>query len=201
MNHKIAVLGAATLLLIGSPARADLLPNNFWVNSTFELGSNLDQTNGTPANWTRGGGDTNIDQVTTNNSVSSRHSLAVVDNDVNTITGYGEWDSDVDLTGNATPGQVLDVQWFEMYNISFPEMRLTVQFFNSSTSTDSSNLVGETHFTTSGTTSPGWVGGASVANIANSTFTKRNGSLIVPCGAVKMRCALVSAGFPGITGI
>src|ERR1039457_2113513 len=193
MNHKIAVLGAATLLLIGSPARADLLPNNFWVNSTFELGSNLDQTNGTPANWTRGGGDTNIDQVTTNNSVSSRHSLAVVDNDVNTITGYGEWDSDVSLTGNANPGDMLDIQWFQMYHMNAAVlnpaniMRLTVQFFNAS-----SVVVGTTDFTTIGTTnSPGWMG-----TIASSTFTKQNGTLLVPPGAVRMRCSLVSAGYP-----
>jgi len=55
-------------------ARADLLTNNFWVNPFFELGSNLDQTDGTVANWNRGGGDPTICQVITNNSVSPTHS-------------------------------------------------------------------------------------------------------------------------------
>ncbi len=175
-----------------SVARVNLLPGNFWVNSAFESGTNLNQTNGTPANWTRDGGDTNICQVTTNNSVSSSHSLAVIDNNANTITGYGEWRSDVNLIGNASPGDTLDIQWFQMYNMNFPSMRLTVQFFNAS-----SNGVGTTDFTTgTNTSSAGWV-----STIANSTFTKRNGVLLVPVGAVRMRCSLVSGGFPGITGV
>src|SRR5438093_1379973 len=114
MNHKIAVLGAATLLLIGSPARADLLPNNFWVNPSFESGTGLNQTTGTPSNWIRGGDDTTICQVITNNSVSSSHSLAVMD----TNGFFGEWYSDVTLSGNANPGDTLKIQWFEMYNTS-----------------------------------------------------------------------------------
>jgi hypothetical protein len=48
-------------LLLGTPlVRADILPNNFWVNPTFELGSNLDQTDGTVSNWNRGGNDGTI---------------------------------------------------------------------------------------------------------------------------------------------
>src|ERR1022692_2504264 len=192
MNYKIAVLGAATLLLlVTSPARADLLPNNFWTNSTFESGINLNQTTGTPSNWTRDGGDTTICQVITDNSVSPSHSLAVIDNNTDPINGYGEWRSDVSLIGNATNGDVLNIQWFEMYNLSAPEMRLTVQFFDAAT-----NVVGATDFATSGTISAGWV-----STIANSTFTKRNATLVVPLGAVTMRCALVSGGDPSITGV
>ena len=192
MNHKIAVLGAATLLLlVTSPARADLLPNNFWTNSTFESGINLNQTTGTPSNWTRDGGDTTICQVITDNSVSPSHSLAVIDNNTDPINGYGEWRSDVSLIGNATNGDVLNIQWYEMYNLSAPEMRLTVQFFDAAT-----NVVGTTDFTTSGTNSAGWV-----STIANSTFTKRNATLVVPVGAVTMRCALASGGDPAITGV
>jgi hypothetical protein len=188
MNHKIAVLGAATLLLIVTgPARADLLPNNFWINPTFESGTGLGLPTGTPDNWTRDGGDTTICEVITDNSVSSSHSLAVID----TTGSYGEWRSDVSLIGNATNGDVLNIQWFEMYNLSAPEMRLTVQFFDAAT-----NVVGATDFATSGTSSAGWV-----STIANSTFTKRNATLVVPLGAVTMRCALVSGGDPSITGV
>jgi hypothetical protein len=177
-----------------SVARAPV-PGNFWVNSTFELGTELDQTNGTPANWTRGGGDPTIDQVTTSNSVSLSHALVVVDNNTDVDIGYGEWYSDVTLIGNATNGQALNLQWFEMYQVSVGsqhEMRLTVQFFNA---TDVANI-GETHFTTSGTSSAGWV-----SSIADSTFTKRNGSVIVPTGAVRLRCLLVSGGSGAPTGV
>ncbi len=121
-----------------------------------------------------GGSDTNICQVITNNSVSPSHALAVMD--ANPGDFYGEWYADVLLSGNASPGDTLNLQWFEMYNLSGPEMRLTVLFFNASDS-----VVGQTHFVTSGTSSPGWV-----STIADSTFTQRNGSLAVPLGAVKM---------------
>ena len=58
---------------------ADFLPNNFWPDSTFENGTNLDQTDGTLANWNRGGTDTTICQVITYNFVSLGHSLACID--------------------------------------------------------------------------------------------------------------------------
>src|SRR5207249_10943847 len=136
------------------------------------------------------GGDSTICQVITNNSVSSSHSLAVIDTNSGP-DGYGEWYSDVLLSGLASGGDTLDVQWYEMYNLDGPEMRLTVLFFNASDS-----VVGQTHFVTSGTSSPGWV-----RTIADSSFTLRNGSLSVPLGAVKMRCSLVSGGGQGITGV
>jgi hypothetical protein len=171
-------------------ARADLLTNNFWVNPFFEIGSNLDQTDGTVSNWNRGGGDPTICQVITNNSVSPTHSLALIDTNT-TGAGYGEWYSDVPLSGNANPGDALDIQWYQMYNLSAPEMRLTVLFLDVS-----NNVLTATHFVTSGTSSPGWV-----STIADSTFTKMNGSLSVPCGAVTMRCSLVSGGSASITGV
>src|SRR5512140_3290870 len=124
MNHKLTLLGAAALLLTGNPARADYLPKNFWVNSNFESGINLDQTNGTPSNWNRGGGDPTICQVVTNNSVSPTHALAVIDDDT-TGSGYGEWYSDLTFSGQAYPGDTLDIQWYEIYNLpDGPEMRL-----------------------------------------------------------------------------
>src|SRR2546423_14389625 len=104
INVRVPLFCIAALLIATSPARGDLLPNNFWLNSTFESGTNLDQTTGTPANWTRDGSDTALCQVITNNSVSSSHSLAVIDNNA----GFGEWRSDVSLIGNATNGDVLN---------------------------------------------------------------------------------------------
>src|SRR5882724_9861273 len=189
MNVQVRVFCLTALLIVAGSlaARADLLPGNFWVNPTFESGANLDQTNGTPLNWNTGGSDPTICQVITNNSVSSSHSLAVIDSG----GSYGEWYSDLTFTGQAYPGDTLDIQWYEMYAISGAEMRLSVLFFNAADS-----VVGQTHFVTSGITSPGWV-----SSIADSTFTKRNGSLSVPLGAVKMRCSLVSGGDQSITGV
>ena len=167
----------------------NLLSGNFWVNPSFELGSNLDQTDGTVLNWNRGGNEPTICQVITNNFASSNHSLAIVD--ANAGDFYGEWYSDVLLAGHAGPGDTLSMQWFEMYNISDHEMRLTVLFFDTGDA-----VVGEIHFVTSGTTNAGWMG-----TIENSTFTKRNGLLLVPLGAVKMRCSLVSGGSATLTGV
>ena len=183
-------LAGFIFLLFGTSAvRADLLAKNFWINSAFELGSDLDQTTGTVSNWNRGGNDPTICQVITDNSMSSSHSLAVIDGNAGDF--YGEWHSDVLLSGHASGGDTLDIQWYEMYNLGGPEMRLTVVFLNAS-----DNVVGQTHFVTSGTSSPGWV-----STIADSTFTKRNGTLAVPLGAVKMRCLLVSGGSGAITGV
>ena len=189
MNHKLTLLAA--LLLTASSARADYLGNNFWVNSGFESGINLDQTDGTVSNWNRGGGDPTICQVLTNNSVSPTHALAVVDTNSGG-DGYGEWYSDVMLGESASAGDTLDIQWYEMYHLDGPEMRLSVLFFNGA----DNQVGGTTHFVTSGTSSPGWV-----SSLEDSTFTKRNGSLTVPPGAVKMRCSLVSGGSGTITGV
>lgn len=197
MNIRVPLFCITVLLMATDPARADLLTNNFWLNSTFESGINLNQTNGTPSNWTRGGDDFTISQVITNNSVSSSHALAVIDPRADS---FGEWYSDVALSGNATNGNTLNIQWYEMWNLPDGpgpgiEMRLTVQFFSDLTTT---NLIAEIHFVTPSTTnaSAGWMG-----TIANSTFTKRNGTVTVPAGAVTMRCALVSGGADAITGV
>src|SRR6266404_6319766 len=189
MNVRVRAFFLTALLIVAgrSATRADLLPRNFWVNPTFESGANLNVTNGTPMNWNTGGSDPTICQVTTNNSVSSSHSLAVIDDD----GSYGEWYSDLTFNGQAFPGDTLDIQWYEMYSIGSPEMRFTVLFFNAADS-----IVGQTHFVTSGNNSPGWG-----TTIADSTFSKRNGSLSVPLGAVKMRCSLISGGDQSITGV
>lgn len=191
MNHRISLLGALALLATAHWASADLLRNNFWINPDFESGLNLDQPDGVLTNWNRGGGDPTICQVITNNSVSPTHALAVVDTNAEG-NGYGEWYSDVPLSGNASPGDTLNMQWYEMYNLDVPEMRVTVFFLDG---TDS-QVGGVSHFVTSGTSSPGWV-----STIEDSTFTKRNETVVVPPGAVKMRCSLVSGGPASTTGI
>jgi len=164
-----------------------LVSGNFWLNSTFETGNNLDQIDGTPVNWNRGGSDGSIDQVTTNNSTSSTHALAVVDSNP---SGYGEWYSDVLLSGNAGPGELLDVKWSEMYGITNGEMGVTVGFF-----TAGGGFLSESHFVVSGA-SAGWLGA-----IAGSPFVKRQQELLVPAGAGKIRVALASAGPLATVGV
>lgn len=169
------------LLFVPASLRAQLLPGNFWVNSTFES-----LTAGVPDNWNLGGSDGTIDQVSTANSVSPTHSLAVIDN---SITGYGEWYSDVSLSGNANPGDTIAIRWSEIYNIDpGNEMRVDVRFL------DIFGNGGDNNFVVSGN-SPGWV-----STLGNSTFDVRNQQLVVPAGAVTMRIQLTSGGPASGTG-
>jgi hypothetical protein len=117
-------------LVCGARPDAGLLVGNVWPNPSFELGTNLDQTNGVPTGWNfYNSGSSYITQVTTNNYVSSDHALVVVDNDPD---NYGSWYSDmVSLTGIASPGATLDLQWFQLYSVTNGQMRVTFSFYNS----------------------------------------------------------------------
>ena len=160
----------------------ELLAGNIWLNSSFETGTNLDQTNGTPTGWVRAGTDHTICQVTTNNYVSSGHALMV--NHRGTTANSGEWDGDFVLPGNAGPGTVLNAQWFELYSVTNGAMRLTFSFLDSA-----KNTIQSTDFNTIIGQSAGWQGA-----VEGSGFTKRNAVLLVPSGAVKLRASLVSGG-------
>jgi hypothetical protein len=168
-------------------ARADFRPNNFWPNATFETGSNLDQTNGTPTGWSQGGSDPTICQVTTNNYVSPTHALIVNDADT---ANYGEWYSDLNLAGLANPGDALNLEYYQMFSVSGGEMRVSMLFFDAG-----NNVIAQNHYTVSGD-SPGWAG-----SVAASTFTKVNQALAVPTGAVRMRISVVSGGSSSTTGV
>ncbi|MGA2247981.1 MAG: hypothetical protein ABSH48_23590 [Verrucomicrobiota bacterium] len=189
MNIRHAYFVALAALL-GSPlaALADYLPNNFWPNPGFEVGTNLDQTNGIPTGWIANGDDPTICQVTTNNSVSPTHALAVIDNDF----FYGEWDSEyLNLAGHANPGDTIIAQWYQMYTVSAGgQMRVAILFFDANT-----NLVTANQYVVSGD-SPGWNG-----DIAASTFTETNETIIVPVGATLMQVGLVSGGSEATEGI
>src|SRR4051812_613506 len=108
MNVRVRLFCLIAILTMAGSlgVHASLLNNNFWVNPSFELGTSLNQTDGTVSNWNRGGGDPTICQVITNNSVSSSHSLTVTDAN-SSGSGYGEWYSDVPLDGHASPGDTL----------------------------------------------------------------------------------------------
>jgi hypothetical protein len=107
----------------------------------------------------------------------------------NSITGYGEWYSDVSLSGNANPGDTIAIRWSEIYNIDpGNEMRVDVRFL------DIFGNGGDNNFVVSGN-SPGWV-----STLGNSTFDVRNQQLVVPAGAVTMRIQLTSGGPASGTG-
>ncbi|SPE52220.1 exported hypothetical protein [Verrucomicrobia bacterium] len=187
MNCKLALLGAAMLLVAGNPARGQPLPNNFWPNSTFESGTNLDQTNGTPTGWVQNGSDPTICQVTTNNYVSPTHAIMVNDND---SLNYGEWDAYVSLAGIANPGDTINVRYSEMWSVQDGEMRVAVVFLDAS-----NNAISAGQFVVSGD-SPGWQG-----SIETSTFTLTNQTLVVPLGAVTVNVGIVSGGSEATTGL
>ena len=166
-----------------------LLPGNFWPNPTFELGTSLDQSNGTPTGWNSyNSGSSVICQVTTNNYVSASHALVLVDNDG---ANYGSWYSDkVSLTGHASPGDALNVQWYQLYSITNDNMRVTFSFFDSG-----GNGLGDVHFQVTGN-SAGWQ-----SAVAGSGFTKVNQLLIVPANATQLQVQLVSGGGSDSVGI
>ena len=164
-----------------------LLTGNFWPNPMFEIGTNLNRTNGLPANWIASGSDTGICQITTNNYISPTHALALIDGNTN---GYAEWDSDLVLSTNASPGDLLDIQYSELFSITNGPMRLTVLFFNAT-----SNVVGQSDFTVSGQ-SLGWQG-----SIAGSTFDLQKQQVLVPNTSVRIRLSLVSGGPSLATGV
>lgn len=161
-----------------------LLAGNIWTNNpTFEAGTDLDLPTGTLENWNRGGADPSLLQVTGQAFISPTHALAAID----TNNSYGEWYSDLPLSGVANAGDTLNLQWFEMYSITNGEMRVTVLML-----TGAGAVVEARHFVTTGQSS-GWAGG-----IGTSSFTRRNESMVVPEGAATLRVSLVSGG-PGET--
>ena len=172
---------------VTKPRQPILLAGNFWINPTFESGQNLDEPSGTPSGWNRGGSDALIDQVSQDNSQSTSHSLAVVDSDA---ANYGEWYADVGLGGRANPGDALNLQWFQVYDIAGGEMRVSVLFLDG---TDA--VVGENHFPVTGQ-SAGWTG-----TLTASPMVKHNARVSVPETATKLRISLVSGGPAETTGV
>ena len=184
MNFKLALIGAVTLTLLmaGNPARGQPLPNNFWQNSTFGSGTNLDAVDGsgTPTGWVRNGSLTTICQVTPVSLPDSSYAIMVNDQDTG---NYGEWDSYISLAGLVNAGDTINVRYSEMYSVQDGEMRVAVVFLDVN-----NNAISAGQFVVTGD-SPGWV-----STIANSTFTETNQSLLVPIGAVTLNVGVVSGG-------
>ncbi len=178
-------------LYVARAPTPDLLTGNVWPNPSFELGTNLDQTNGVPAGWNFYNSSSNsyITEVTTNNYVSATHALVVVDNDP---VHYGSWYSDkVSLNGCTNSSRTLNVQWFQLYSVTNGNMRVTFSFYNAAGTTDLQDV----SYQVTGQ-SPGWQGA-----VAGSGFTKVNQLITAPAGATQFLVQLVSAGGGPETGI
>ena len=175
-------------LSVSRAAEPQVLSNNFWDNPGFEEGANLDEPEGNLLGWNRGGSDVGIDQISNEKALSPSHSLAVIDD---SAENFGEWYADKALDGVAEGGDVIDVQWFEVYDVSENgSMRLTILFFDGNDS-----VIGENHSQTKGQ-SGGWTG-----ELATSSFTRKNTQVIVPDNTSKMRISLVSGGSLETTGL
>jgi hypothetical protein len=168
------------------PPAPDILVGNFLANSTFEAGDNLNFSTGTPTGWRRSGSATTIAQISRAKAISATHSLAIIDNDA---AKYGAWETDQALPCSASEGRLVNLQWFEMFNITGGEMRLTCQFLNAD-----SGVVGERHFVATGKNA-GWV-----STLANSPFVRRNEQVVVPADAKNIHFSLVSGGDVSVTG-
>ncbi len=175
------------------PIPSTVLAGNFFPNPTFEQGADLDNpTLGIPAGgWQRGGSSTVIDQMSTNNWTSPTHSLALVDDDAN---NYGEWylSPAINLAGLVAGNDALDLQWFQIYNVTNGSMRLSFAFLDTNAMT-----LQNTDFNTSGFgTNAGWNG-----TVAASTFDQVFQQLLVPVGAAQLRVNFASGGAASVTGV
>jgi len=195
---RVALASAGPVETVGIMVMDDLtvavhpstvLAGNLFPNPTFEEGEQLDNPTGAaPAGiWQRGGSDGSIDQVTTNNSVSPTHALALLDSNEN---GYGEWYGFLPLPSVAAD-DVLDVQWFQLYSVTNGgAMRLSFRFVDAA-----NNELGTANdFNTFGD-SPGWLG-----SVAGSPFERQYKRLVVPAGTVKLRVNFASGGNANVVG-
>jgi hypothetical protein len=175
------------------PAPPTVLVNNFFLNPTFEEGVQLDNfALGIPAGgWSRGGSTPSIDEVTTDNSVSPTHALELLDNDPN---NYGEWylSSLLNLAGLVTNGDVVDIQWYQIYSVTNGAMRLSFAFLDVHTN----QLTSMDFNTQSDSDSSGWAG-----TVAMSTFEQQFQQLTVPTGATQLRVNFASGGASSVTGV
>jgi|GEM_PF-1018836 len=158
-----------------------VLTGGFLGNPRFEEGVQLD----TPAlavvtgGWQRGGSDSAIAVLAGDAFVSSSHALGLRDT---RDDAYGEWYNFIPLAGLAEPGDLIDVAWHALHDLTGP-MRFSVLFF------DADNPIGpQQHFVVNGQ-SPGWTG-----DPATSPFIMGGRALVVPEGATRLFLTLASGG-------
>jgi hypothetical protein len=106
--------------------------------------------------------------------------------------GYGEWYSDLGLLCSAGEGRALNVQWFELFNLSpGGAMRFTILFLDDK----GNSITGQEHHYEVRGQSEGWTG-----DLAGSPFVKHAESRVVPPAGARLRISLVSGGAETVTG-
>jgi signal transduction histidine kinase len=87
---------------------------NLCTNSSFEAGLRLDQPDGLPDGWTRGGFNSSMAKVLRLPAGSSNHVLVLDDNN---LRSYCEWRTELPLAGHAQAGDTLSIEWKEAFSI------------------------------------------------------------------------------------
>src|ERR1051325_8301370 len=59
--------------------------------------------------------------------MSSAQAIALVDTNT---ADFGQWFSPMRLFGKAVPGDLIEVQWWEMFSVTNGEMSVSIHFFN-----------------------------------------------------------------------
>jgi signal transduction histidine kinase len=85
-----------------------------WLTYDFEKGKDLDAPTGTPSDWVRGGLRRDILRIVRCGELSTNHVLAALDSH---IQSFGEWFCTVPLEGYARPGDILNIDWKQIYSV------------------------------------------------------------------------------------
>jgi hypothetical protein len=118
-----------------------------------------------------------------------------VDNDPN---NYGQWYMSFNLPASVTNGDVLDLQWFWLYDVTNGEMRMTFTFLDTN-----GNNVGSDNFNTSlngtngGGSSTNWQG----SEFQPSTFDQAFQRVQIPTDAAQLQVLPTSGGAESVIGV
>lgn len=88
--------------------------NESWLDFDFEKGKDYGTPKGVPVGWLRGGLRRDCLQVIQCDPASTNHSLAALDYH---IRSFGEWYCPVLLKDHAKPGDILTLNWLQMYSV------------------------------------------------------------------------------------
>jgi signal transduction histidine kinase len=85
-----------------------------WLNYDFDSGTDYDSPRGVPTGWVRGGLRRDCLQVVQCNPASTNRSLAALDYH---IRSFGEWYCTLPIKPHAKPGDILTLDWLQMYSV------------------------------------------------------------------------------------
>ena len=115
LSVDLSVLGAIAIadfqvLRANAAGRVE----NIWPDSTLEEGENLDQPNGRPRYWQRGGFGARMAQVFRLPPPAKGHALAILDDDIHSSAS---WQAELPLKNKALAGDTLTFEWREAFSV------------------------------------------------------------------------------------